>query len=218
MVRFASSELFAGMPALRLTEIAAMRLETISFFVVALLLCALCVQGIWNFLRRDFKSMPRLGYPQALGIVLLWGMLFLLVLTMISGARELMTPGAWEKDGLTYRLKGAASVPAAPPGLEHELERRSKLEALRTVLWQYASKHDGHFPAAAEAAAGDCWLVPGPSGLRYHYIPDLVADRGASPLAYEPGVFGDPRLVLSTDGSIKPLPLSELLAALQPVP
>jgi len=29
------------------------------------------------------------------------------VLTMISGARELMTPGAWEKDGAIYRLKGA---------------------------------------------------------------------------------------------------------------
>jgi hypothetical protein len=30
--------------------------------------------------------------------------LFLLVLTMISGARELMTPGAWEKKGFTYQL------------------------------------------------------------------------------------------------------------------
>jgi hypothetical protein len=37
--------------------------------------------------------------------VTLWGLLFLLILTMISGARELMTPGAWEKHGSTYRLK-----------------------------------------------------------------------------------------------------------------
>ena len=41
---------------------------------------------------------------KALGVVFLWGLLFVLVLTMISGARELMTPGAWEKKGLTYRL------------------------------------------------------------------------------------------------------------------
>ena len=27
-----------------------------------------------------------------------------IVLTMISGARELMTPGAWERNGVTYRL------------------------------------------------------------------------------------------------------------------
>ena len=30
------------------------------------------------------------------------------VLAMISGARELMTPGAWEKHGATYRLKEEA--------------------------------------------------------------------------------------------------------------
>jgi hypothetical protein len=39
--------------------------------------------------------------------VTLWGLLFLLILTMISGARELMTPGAWEKHGSTYELKDA---------------------------------------------------------------------------------------------------------------
>jgi len=27
---------------------------------------------------------------------------------MISGARELMTPGAWEHNGVTYRLKSEA--------------------------------------------------------------------------------------------------------------
>ena len=37
--------------------------------------------------------------------VVLWGLLFMLVLTMISGARELLTPGAWEKKGATYQLK-----------------------------------------------------------------------------------------------------------------
>jgi hypothetical protein len=30
------------------------------------------------------------------------------VLLMISGTRELMTPGAWEKRGTTYQLKPGA--------------------------------------------------------------------------------------------------------------
>lgn len=41
-----------------------------------------------------------------MGLVVLWGLLFIVVLAMISGARELMTPGAWEKQGATYRLAG----------------------------------------------------------------------------------------------------------------
>ncbi len=40
--------------------------------------------------------------------MIIWGLLFVLVLTMISGARELMTPGAWEKEGFTYVLAGEA--------------------------------------------------------------------------------------------------------------
>jgi hypothetical protein len=54
------------------------------------------VQGIWIALRGDFTVLPRLTYPEALGVIALWGLLFLLVLTMISGDRELMTPGAWK--------------------------------------------------------------------------------------------------------------------------
>jgi len=48
--------------------------------------------------------LPRLSFGRALAGVILWGLLFFIVLTMISGARELMTPGAWKKDGATYKL------------------------------------------------------------------------------------------------------------------
>jgi hypothetical protein len=100
----------AGMPSLHLTDIARLRVENISFFLVVLLLSALCVQLIWNWLRADFPRLPRLTYPKALAIIGLWGLLFVLVLTMIAGARELMTPGAWEKHGTTYRLKQPSAV------------------------------------------------------------------------------------------------------------
>lgn len=97
----------AGMPTFHLTDIAKARLDTISFFLVLILVLAMCVKGLWNYLAKDFSKMPRLTYPKALSMVTLWGLLFLIVLSMISGARELMTPGAWEKQGVTYRLKDA---------------------------------------------------------------------------------------------------------------
>lgn len=96
----------AGMPSpITLTEIGRMRVEAISFFLAVLLVSGFLIRLIWNNLRKSFTRLPYLSYGKALGLVILWGLLFLIVLTMISGARELMTPGAWEKQGATYRLK-----------------------------------------------------------------------------------------------------------------
>ena len=134
----------------------------------------------------------------------MWGLLFLLVLTMISGARELMTPGAWKKEGLTYTLAEAKPVVTAPV-MPREAERRASLERLRIALWTYARSHDGRFPPDADApeVPEEAWRVPDPSGMRYVYRGGLVADRGESPLAYEPGIFGGDRLLLRTDGEIR---------------
>jgi len=97
---------YAGMPApYVLTDIARMRLEAISFFLLVLLLSAAVIRWLWNSLRPSFPRLPKLNYWRALALVVLWGLLFVVVLTMISGARELMTPGAWEKHGPIYRLK-----------------------------------------------------------------------------------------------------------------
>jgi hypothetical protein len=85
----------------RLTEA---RLDTLSFFLLVFLISAWIVQRIWNGLSSDFPRLPRMSYPRSVGLLVLWSLLFVLVLTMISGARELMTPGAWEKNGVTYRL------------------------------------------------------------------------------------------------------------------
>lgn len=212
-ILFAPSIAQAGMPSFTLTDLARMRVQTISFFLMGLLLSAWIVQLLWNYLRRDFPSLPRLNYRKALSAVILWGLLFVLVLTMISGARELMTPGAWEKQGLTYRL--SSSPPdAATPRTEYEQERREALDRLRLALWEHARKHEGRFPVSAAAIAEDLWSAPNPSHPRYLYVSGLIADSGSFPLVYEPGAFGDRRLVLLTNGTIQEMEVEEILASL----
>ena len=73
--------------------------------LVVVLLSAWLVKLAWNVLARDFSALPGIGYRMALAIFCVSGLFLFEVLTMISGARELMTPEAWEKTGTTYRLK-----------------------------------------------------------------------------------------------------------------
>jgi hypothetical protein len=106
----------AGMPHFTLADVVRLRLSGISFFAVALLLCAFGVKALWNYLRRDFPRMPQIGYGRSLALVLLLGLLFNIVLLMIAGTRELMTPGAWEKSDISYRLRDQAPPKAVTPG------------------------------------------------------------------------------------------------------
>ncbi len=100
-----NSPTYAGMPpGLSFTDIGGMRLNAISFFLVVILLVAWGIKGFWIVLRRDFPKLPRISYKGSLAMVLLLGLLFNIVLLMISGTRELMTPDAWERDGVSYRL------------------------------------------------------------------------------------------------------------------
>lgn len=100
-----SGNALAGMPVITLSDVAAWRLSGISFFVALILLVAWFVRLLWNYLRRDSQALPLLNYRRSLALVLLLGLCFNIVLLMISGTRELMTPGAWEKHGATYQLK-----------------------------------------------------------------------------------------------------------------
>jgi hypothetical protein len=113
---------WAGMPKplpidvpriLRVNDTALERIQVISFFLMTFLVCSATVMMLWNYLQRDFPKLPRLSFGKAAAGVFLWGMLFIIVLTMISGARELMTPGAWEKQGVTYRLADDAPAELA---------------------------------------------------------------------------------------------------------
>ncbi len=195
----------AGMPTVMLDDLARMRIQTISFFLLCFLLSSWGIQRIWNAARRDFPRLPHLSYARANGLVALWGLLFVLVLTMISGARELMTPGAWKKQGYTYKLaEDASAVDPAASRHQMEMERRRALDGLRAALWTYARHHDGRFPpnSSPPEIPDDAWLVPDPSAMRYLYTPGLVADRGAAPLAYEPAIFEGDRFVLLTSGAI----------------
>ena len=99
-----TSAAHAGMPSLVLTDAASLRLEAISFFLVCYLLCTLLFRWIWNGLAKDWAWMPRLSFRKALGVMIVFGLFCYVILTMISGARELMTPGAWKKEGLLYKL------------------------------------------------------------------------------------------------------------------
>jgi hypothetical protein len=201
----------AGMPTVHLTDIARLRLQSISFFAALFLLSALFVRLLWNYLARDFSALPRLSYGKALGVVALWGLLFVLVLTMISGARELLTPGAWEKQGWTSRL--AKDAPAA----DLDATRRRKLDDLRFALWDYARTHGGRLPSSAADAdlPPERWQLPDPSGMRYVYVGGAAAGRRDAPLAYEPEVYGPERYVLFTSGEIRRLGAAELARALE---
>jgi hypothetical protein len=213
------SRVAAGMPNVTLTDAASMRLQSISFFLMVFLVVALVVRLVWNSLRTDFTRLPRLSFPKAVGVVALWGLLFMLVLVMISGARELMTPGAWKKDGVTYTLdEGKSPVPVPKAGPDEE-ERRARLRQLFSSLVAYASRHDGRFPLDPDdkEIPGERWKTSHPSAMRYLYLPGRTIRDPAVWMACEPELFGEGRLVLYTDGTITRMSSVELQILFKPV-
>lgn len=205
----APSAAFAGMPAIFLSDVSRMRLSAVSFFGAAFLVSAKGVQLLWNAVRRDFPALPLLGYRRALQLLGLWGLAFVLVLTMISGARELMTPGAWTKQVTTYKLTAGPQDQVSDPALT---ARRERLERLRLELWRYAAQHAGAFPPhdlVAEIPAVD-WETGDPSGARFIYAAGATPDREAVPLVWEPGLYGAERYVLLSNGDVTRLPVAEI--------
>ncbi|HEX6986596.1 MAG TPA: hypothetical protein VF170_14535 [Planctomycetaceae bacterium] len=209
----------AGMPAplpsdfetvRRLTDSAHERVQAISFFVAGVLLSALLVRWLWNGVRRDFPRLPRLRYRTALGVVLLWGLLFVIVLTMIAGARELMTPGAWEKQGLTYKLTGSAESRAA--SLAEREPRVERLDELRAELLRFAALNGGRYPESLGAeATASLRDVPGFPGLSYVYVSGLTVEDVGRVLVYEPEIEHNRRLVLTADGETREMTSEELI-------
>jgi hypothetical protein len=204
------------MPAVTLTDLARLRVETISFFLGVFLLSALAIKLLWNWLANDFASLPRLTYGKAVGLTGLWGLLFVIVLTMISGARELMTPGAWVKNGATYKLRNeAVTSTSAATGDQADLlkMRRERLSQLGAALQAFAREHEGHFPTSSQVdqIATELWSAFGSSEIRYVYWQGLSLDGPSQPLASEPNVYAGEQLVLFTDGEIKSLAIDDLL-------
>lgn len=184
------------------------RWQAISFFTMCFFLSAWGVRWMWNTLGREFAWLPRIGYARALSLVVLWGLLFVIVLTMISGARELMTPGAWRKQGWTYHL---AEGPH-PNFSSIELRRRA-MEELRTALSHYAATHDGRFPTPDDPSIDPAvWTIPGWGELRYLYVPDQAAQPEGRLLAFEPELYGEDRVVLLTNGFLGSMRTSDIEA------
>ena len=126
------------------------------------------------------------------------GLCLVVVLTMIAGARELLTPGAWQRRGPLYAVADPQPPDANPPPQAdppQTADRKEHLERLRDALWQFAAKHGGQFPSADDKAIpGEAWEVPGGVGTRYLYVPGLAVDKPSTPLAYEPAIHGDERV------------------------
>jgi hypothetical protein len=191
------SQASAGMTVITLTDIARARLDALSFFLFAFLVVSWAVKLLWNYLGKNFTILPKLDYRRALGLVVLSGLLFYVVLTMISGARELLTPGAWEKQGVGYRTRegGVATLTKE--------ERRASMRALQDAIWSYAKQHDGNPPPGplVEGIDPQLWRFRG--GGLYCLMPDVRPGGGREILVYEPSAAGPRRFVLLADGTIE---------------
>lgn len=201
------------MPSITLTEAAAARLNVVSFFLAGFLFCALLLKISWNLLARDFPRLPKVRYKHALGMLLVSSLFLYVVLTMISGARELMTPGAWTKNGVTYEL----TPPDRDPKPWVESARRRALENLRDALWAFAANHAGEMPPHRETLEipARLWSGVHPEGDPLAYVPGSRAGEGRRLVAYEPETFGARRFALLSDGSVIPMETGELRKLLE---
>jgi hypothetical protein len=187
----------AGMTVITLTDIARTRIDALSFFIFIYLVISWLVKLLWNHLSKTFTALPQLDYRRALGLVFLSGLMFYVVLTMISGARELLTPGAWEKQGVGYRLREGE-----PAELTKD-QRRDALRKLQSAIWSHAKAHGGNPPGGPLLAGIDPELWRFPGGGLYCLMPGVKPGGGREILVYEPSTAGARRFVLLADGTIE---------------
>jgi len=199
------------MPFLTLTDMASTRFEALGFFVGLFFVLAGVVRGLWAVARRDLPGLPSPTYRASLAFVFAVALLLQVVLTMISGARELMTPGAWEKRGATYTQKSEGEGLAALP-----YARVRAVEDLREALWRSAAQNEGRLPAndVDPSVPEEHWKVSG-TDVRFVYVPGARVDA-APPrvIAYEPAAVGSKRVLLKSDGTIVVVGADELDALL----
>ena len=199
----------AGMTVYGLNDLYRMRLQELSFFLLLFLICTLLFRGLWNVVAKDLSWMPRLSWKQAGGLSLLLGALMLLVLTMISGIREVLTPEAWRKQGTAYRLDS----------VEQEPVRKRRIEELRGALLTFADANGGRFPKHdfSGEVADHFWQAPDRNGSRYVYLAGRTkAEEGASAmLVVEPPNFGSERFVILTNGEVRKLGEKEIAIQLK---
>jgi hypothetical protein len=190
-----------------LNDVYRIRLEDISFFIVLLLLCAFAFRLLWNYAFKDFSFLPKIKFRQALSMSLLLGLLMLLILTMISGIREVLTPDAWRRQGSSYRLNDPSQEPT----------RRRSLEQLRWALFDYARQHGGHFPPHdfVQEIPDKLWESPDQQGTHYIYFSGLTTNDVGAWLTVEPADFGEKRFGILISGDIKEMSAAEIKRLLE---
>lgn len=203
-----TSAAHAGMSSPQLSDVAKARLDVISFFILVYLLCAVVFRWLWNLLAKDFPWMPPLSFKRSMALLVVAGLFMYFILTMISGARELMTPGAWAKSGITYKLQ----TPDRDPKPWLDAARKHALEILRDALRDYAVKHEGRLPVHAYVSDFNpaLWKGSHPEGQWLIYIPGLTFGPSNRVLVYEPATYGATRWALLTDGSVVQMSGGEL--------
>lgn len=195
----------AGMTVYDLNDVVRLRIEDISFFAVLLLVSGLGIRFLWNHVAKGLPILPRLSYSRALCLTGLLSLFMLLVLSMISGARELLTPGVWRRQGSAYYINDPAGEPL----------RRQSIESLRFALDAYARSHGGQFPPHdfVPDIPEKIWQSPDKLGTRYIYVAGQPS--GATNLiASEPVNFGDERLALFASGEIRKMKSGEIQQAM----
>jgi hypothetical protein len=196
----------AGMTVYGLNDVVRLRLEDISFFLLLLVVSAAGIRMLWNYLARDFARLPRLSFLKAFSLTVLLSLAILLVLVMISGAREVLTPGAWYRQGSHYR----------PNDIGNLEMRRQSMENLRAALVQYAAAHDQRYPPHSYVLdiPEKLWQAPDMTGTRYVYIGGRSLNQSNDVVACEPLNFGETRFVLFGSGRIASLGTAEIRRAL----
>ena len=191
----------AGMTVYDLNDVVRMRFEEISFFAVLLLVSALMVRFLWNVVAKNVPSLPRLPFKQAMALTLMLSLGVILVLTMISGARELLTPGAWRRQGSAYKLNSP----------ENEPTRLRNIASLKTALFDYAEKHDGKFPPHdwVPEIPTRIWEAD-PAGTHFIYVGGFTTNSRGTAIVAEPAHFVSSRYIITATGEIKKASAEEI--------
>jgi hypothetical protein len=207
LILWATTECYAGMTVYTLRDVYRLRFRSLSFFIFLLFASALLFRVTWNYAAKGVKFIPRLNYWRALSLSFLLGLAMLVVLTMISGIREVLTPGAWRKQGTGYRLNDPTQEPV----------RRRSIEHLRAALFEYARLHGGKFPPHdfVPEIPEKIWESPDENGSRYIYRGGLTTNDASGLLAIEPPNFGDKRFAIITSGEVRLFDPAEIETNLQ---
>lgn len=168
--------LFAGMPALLPLDSGPRSLgesgvdvfafvEILVYSTIVLSISAAFVRWSWNMIVEDSAALPRLTYPRAFGVCVIWGLAMFVALILIDGTRHSLTPTRWIRNGMTYQLSSDA---------EREIQvarekRVAHLHQLDAALIRYSLDHDGFLPPSLEALGEADLTVPGTGGLAYVY-------------------------------------------------